>query len=92
MIGFSATFKYEFKPDGTFTAPMSEGTYTFTDNSLAVTTTKLVGQDITKLTKGKPVPAMKGELSEDGQSLVLHLPKSPMIPASVSNIKMVPDK
>lgn len=92
MTGFATTFKYEFKSDGTFTAPMSDGTYTFEGGKLSVTTKKLMGQDLAKMGGQTSLPPMTGELSADGSKLTLHLPDSPMLPANLkSGIVMVRD-
>lgn len=92
MTGFASTFRYEFKEDNTFQGSMSEGTFKLDGDKLAVTTTKLAGQDVATLLKGKGMPVMTGELSSDGESLTLHPPSSPGLPAELQSIKMVKDK
>ncbi|AIE85075.1 hypothetical protein [Fimbriimonas ginsengisoli] len=90
MTGFASTFTYEFKDDKTFKGSMSEGTYTVDGTNVAITTTKLAGQDLPAQARAKP--QMTGQLSEDGNTLTLNLPKSGILPASLSSVKMVRDK
>ena len=92
MGGFASTFKYEFKADNTFTGSMSTGTYTLDGVKLAVTTTTMLGQDISKLGGSAAKPQMSGELAADGQSLILHPPMMTGAMAALANVKMVPDK
>jgi hypothetical protein len=94
MKGFATTFKYELKADKTFVAPMSEGTYTAEGKSVSIKTTKLMGQDVAALLKGKIAPEMKGELSDDGESLTLHPPQTDTqkLPTELQSIKMVREK
>ena len=82
MTGFSATFWYDLKKDGTFDGSMTSGTYKIDGNNVTLTTTKM-GQTVLP----QPQP-MTGELSEGGTKLTLHLPES-----SVKVLgKMLPDK
>ena len=83
MKGFASTFWYEFKADKSFSGAMSEGTYSLSGSNLAITTTKLAGQDVHP-TK----PQMTGELSADGSILTLHPPAGPllkMLPAELQH-------
>jgi hypothetical protein len=96
LIGFSSTFKYELKSDNTFTGSMSGGTYTVDGNNLVMTTTQLLGKDISAQVKSAGSQAlMTGELSDDGKTLTLHVPDASksMLPASLqSGVKMVRDE
>lgn len=91
MTGFASTFKYEFKPDNTFTGSMSSGTYALEGNKLSMTTTTVLGQDVSKMGGSAAKAQMTGELAADGQSMTLHPPIATQMPA-LANIKLVPDK
>ena len=89
MTGFASTFWYDLKADKTFEGSMSSGTYTVSGNTVTITTTKMMGKDISETT-GKPGGVdMKGDLTNDGKTLTLHPPENPMMPAELkSGIKM----
>jgi hypothetical protein len=93
MTGFASTFKYEFKEGGAFEGSMSEGNYTLDGNKVSMTTTKLMGKDISAFGGSAAKPQMTGDLSADGETLTLHPPTMKGIPAAaLANIKMVRDK
>ena len=73
-------FVLEFKSDKTFTGPMMEGTYTMNGHTVTMTTTKMMGMDVSKMgdqaaANNKPEEAT---LSDDGKSLTMTSQGKPM--------------
>ncbi len=87
MMGFASTFYFTIKEDKTFEGAMSKGTYTMTGNNIVMSIGEVAGQTVPK---GKA--EMKGEFSEDGQSLTLHVPALKAYSAALQNVKMVKEK
>ena len=92
VIGFASTFHFEFKSDKTFEGAITKGTYSLEGNKLSMKTTEVLGQDVSKAPTAAGAVELKGELSEDGKTLILHPNFIDMMPDSMKNgVPMVRD-
>lgn len=73
MKGFSSMLSFEFKKDNTFVGPMTmEGTYKVDGQHIELTTTKMMGMDVSKMSNPSGPKSVKGDISDDGKTITIH--------------------
>ena len=92
MKGLTSMFSFEFKKDNTFVGPMSmEGTYAVEGKTVTITTTKMLGMDLSKLGSQSKQPPQVGEISDDGKTITIHPTKRPGSTGGNQDMKLVRD-